>query len=641
MATDNRTTHYNLPLPNKDNKLSEDEPRLEQALAGIDTALHGLASALVPMKGATANAAGAAGLTPAPAAGDAGKFLKGDGTWTAVNAAPMTGATASTAGTAGFVPAPAAGDNAKYLRGDGTWAEVSGGGASISVVSAPAIAGDSVIATGHSKTFTFSASALLSGSRIDHFDVSFGGQTFTVTATDNTGTLALEMPSGTAAGTVLTISAIAHDNLGNCGLTATKDVTAATATVDQPTVTVSSASVYPTTAITLTGSTFSTTGASGTHAKTDWAIFSSANTAGTPEWSILDDTADKTSKTVPANALAAGVYYASCRYYDAGLGWSAWATPAAVTVMQPYVNGPILSASPTPVYPNSALALTGTPFGVTGGTGTHTKTDWQICATNNSAGTAIWSSLDDSTNKTSITVTANTLSLGTYYAFARYFDGTRGVWSDWSDSLMIEVATSAILPPVIQSPAANGTVSNQLMIVTVDSISVAGGTDTQTSLTVEICSDAAGTNVLKTKTLSGTGTSVTFSSSDLASLSTHTQYYLFASRVGSTYGESPRSSVAFTIEAGIYVRGCIVYPNADGETCMIEAKKRDGSKLVLKVPWSKYRTKKQFGAYGKDNQDLANCTDYYYIHTASASGSGAPAASADVPSSIILPSEKK
>lgn len=37
------------------------------------------------------------------------------------NAVAMKGATASAAGAAGLVPAPAAGAQAKYLRGDGTW----------------------------------------------------------------------------------------------------------------------------------------------------------------------------------------------------------------------------------------------------------------------------------------------------------------------------------------------------------------------------------------------------------------------------------------------------------------------------------------------------------------------------------------
>jgi hypothetical protein len=39
----------------------------------------------------------------------------------------FTGATSSVAGAAGLVPAPAAGDGTKYLKGDGTWGTVSGG----------------------------------------------------------------------------------------------------------------------------------------------------------------------------------------------------------------------------------------------------------------------------------------------------------------------------------------------------------------------------------------------------------------------------------------------------------------------------------------------------------------------------------
>lgn len=78
-----------------------------------------------PFKGATTDAAGGAGLVPAPAKGDnSSKFLKADGTWqTPPNTtySNMTAATASAAGKAGLVPAPAAGAQTKYLRGDGTW----------------------------------------------------------------------------------------------------------------------------------------------------------------------------------------------------------------------------------------------------------------------------------------------------------------------------------------------------------------------------------------------------------------------------------------------------------------------------------------------------------------------------------------
>lgn len=44
----------------------------------------------------------------------------------ALNVPIMVGATASAAGVAGLVPVPAAGDQLKFLRGDGTWATVTG-----------------------------------------------------------------------------------------------------------------------------------------------------------------------------------------------------------------------------------------------------------------------------------------------------------------------------------------------------------------------------------------------------------------------------------------------------------------------------------------------------------------------------------
>lgn len=103
--------------------------------------------------GATAATAGTSGLVKAPAAGDQGKFLAGDGTWKSIaeyslkpattttlggvivgdnlsvtengtlTAKTMTGATADVAGTAGYVVAPAAGDQVKFLMGDGTWSD--------------------------------------------------------------------------------------------------------------------------------------------------------------------------------------------------------------------------------------------------------------------------------------------------------------------------------------------------------------------------------------------------------------------------------------------------------------------------------------------------------------------------------------
>ena len=78
------------------------------------------------MTAATQNTAGKAGLVPAPAKGNADRYLRSDGTWQKppndnTTYGNMTAASASAAGKAGLVPAPAAGAQGKYLRGDGTW----------------------------------------------------------------------------------------------------------------------------------------------------------------------------------------------------------------------------------------------------------------------------------------------------------------------------------------------------------------------------------------------------------------------------------------------------------------------------------------------------------------------------------------
>lgn len=72
--------------------------------------------------GATASTAGTHGYVPAPAAGDQGKFLKGDGSWD--NVPVMDGASSVSAGASGLVPAPAAADYNKVLKGNGAWATI-------------------------------------------------------------------------------------------------------------------------------------------------------------------------------------------------------------------------------------------------------------------------------------------------------------------------------------------------------------------------------------------------------------------------------------------------------------------------------------------------------------------------------------
>lgn len=74
------------------------------------------------MTGASAGAAGASGLVPAPTAGSNTRYLRSDGTWVVITT--VKGATTTVNGTGGLVPAPAAGSNIRYLCADGTWKEV-------------------------------------------------------------------------------------------------------------------------------------------------------------------------------------------------------------------------------------------------------------------------------------------------------------------------------------------------------------------------------------------------------------------------------------------------------------------------------------------------------------------------------------
>ena len=93
-------------------------------ITGLQAALDGKASTSTFGK-ATADAAGSNGLVPAPAAGNQGLYLRGDGTWakpTDTQYGVFKAASADAAGGTGLVPAPAAGKQTQYLRGDGQWA---------------------------------------------------------------------------------------------------------------------------------------------------------------------------------------------------------------------------------------------------------------------------------------------------------------------------------------------------------------------------------------------------------------------------------------------------------------------------------------------------------------------------------------
>lgn len=165
-STDGKSTPswYKLPANAFKNDNSDTTYTLSGALSNNTfvstlTPSSGTAStSTVPAMGAASDsAAGTAGLVPAPAKGNQGKFLRGDGTWQtptdttysamsdseattgtattgrlitakvlhdkigAMLPSVMTGATSSANGTSGLVPAPTKGNEGKFLKADGTW----------------------------------------------------------------------------------------------------------------------------------------------------------------------------------------------------------------------------------------------------------------------------------------------------------------------------------------------------------------------------------------------------------------------------------------------------------------------------------------------------------------------------------------
>ena len=154
---------------------------------------------ILTMTGAGSNSAGTKGLVPAPASGDQGKFLKGNGTWDNVpDPQVMTGATSSAAGSSGLVPAPAITDRQKFLCGDGSWAIPDGGKLVVFEL-------DTVTNSGGSYTHTTTLAAVthdMKAVAIEVSDADAFGADIEITTADGSITLSCDEVNGTSDVTV-------------------------------------------------------------------------------------------------------------------------------------------------------------------------------------------------------------------------------------------------------------------------------------------------------------------------------------------------------------------------------------------------------------------------------------------------------
>ena len=115
----------------------------------------------------------------------------------------------------------------------------------------------------------------------------------------------------------------------------------------------------------------------------------------------------------------------------------------SITITQPTVNTPSVSSPVNGASGlGSSIAITGTAFGTTGISDTHYSTDWQI-ATDSGFSNVVKSSINDTVNKTSWTVSGLSVST-TYYVRVRY-KGTSLPYSNWSS--VVSFSTKASFYP--------------------------------------------------------------------------------------------------------------------------------------------------------------------------------------------------
>ena len=134
-----------------------------------------------------------------------------------------------------------------------------------------------------------------------------------------------------------------------------------------------------------------------------------------------------------------------CRVRDVAVSglqseWSptvAFTTATGVVANTPVVTLHGYADSPTDIL--SGLRITTNEFSVTGGEDTHRATSWAI-APKDGTRANVWESLEDTTNKTSITVPDGTLQKGTAYTLSVTFHGTT---SFDSSPAVVEFTTSA------------------------------------------------------------------------------------------------------------------------------------------------------------------------------------------------------
>ena len=274
--------------------------------------------------------------------------------------------------------------------------------------------------------------------------------TYTITDYDSFAIYQVSTTAGTVSRTneTITLSVVAGETATSLRLTINRDgsevsrqIAIGAQSITTPTITSpASGSTNVSLPVTLLSTAFSSnpTGAA-THVSSDWRV---KNSGGTIIWSSIGDTANKTSITIPASSLTPNTqYFAEVRYTGSAIGSSAYSTPSQfttspVSIVRPSITAPVDGATgigATPTFTSSTFATLPT------GSDTHASSSWRV---KNSGGTVIWSSLNNTVDRTSITLPSGLLVVASTYTVEVQYNGATLPTSPWSIPVTFATAAS-------------------------------------------------------------------------------------------------------------------------------------------------------------------------------------------------------
>ena len=214
------------------------------------------------------------------------------------------------------------------------------------------------------------------------------------------------------------------------------------------------------------------------------------------------------------------------RYNGSTYGTSAWTEVTAKT-LDIYVKNPILTVAGAPDGLTLSPALTASAFVVVNGTANHISSDWEIRKVSDNS--LIWSSIGDTTNKTSIS--ASGLEILTQYKVRVKYNSDLYGSSSWVEVIGTTLNIYVVTPTLTVQGQPLGIGKNPTL--TTSAFTVYNGSDTHTSTDYQILKNSDGSLVWES--LGNTLNKLTINSGDLVET---TEYRFRARHNSANYGSS-------------------------------------------------------------------------------------------------------